>query len=43
MEVEEYKMVYKTKNDEILVYELYLINNKLYNEIESDNIRILGN
>ena len=42
MEVEEYKMVYKTKNDEILIYELNLINKKLYKEIKSDNIRILG-
>ena len=29
MEVERYKMVYKTKNDEILIYELNLINKKL--------------
>ena len=29
MEVERYKMVYKTKNDEILIYELNLINEKL--------------
>ena len=43
MEVEEYKMVYKRKNDEILIYELNLINKKLYKEIKSDNIRILGN
>ena len=28
MEVERYKLIYKTKNDEILIYEVNLINKK---------------
>ena len=44
MEVERYKMVYTTKIDETLIDELLeFTNNKLYNEIISDNMRILGN
>ena len=43
MEDERYKMIYTKKIDEILIGGLELENNKQYNEIESDNIRILGN
>ena len=46
MEVERYKMIYTSKIDETLIDQLKiikLINKKLYNEIKSDNIRILGN
>ena len=44
MEVERYKMVCATKIDETLIDELLeFTNNKLYNEIISDNMRILGN
>ena len=43
MEVERYKMIYKTKIDKILLDKIIFRNIKLYNEIKNDNIRILGN
>ena len=46
MEVERYKMVYTTKFHETyktLREEIIFMTDKLYNEIKSDNIRILGN
>ena len=43
MEVERYKMVYTTIISKILIDELSYTNSKIYKEMKSDNIRILGN